>query len=87
MQDINYAYELVSSIVKAVSKPVTVKMRLGFDSEHIVVYDMAKAMEKAGVKMIAIHGRTRAQMYTGKADWQPIYQVKQMVNIPVYWEW
>lgn len=83
LQDINYAYELVSSIVKAVSKPVTVKMRLGFDSEHIVVYDMAKAMEKAGVKMIAIHGRTRAQMYTGKADWQPIYQVKQMVNIPV----
>ena len=81
LQDINYAYELVSSIVKAVSKPVTVKMRLGFDSEHIVVYDMAKAMEKAGVKMIAIHGRTRAQMYTGKADWQPIYQVKQMVNI------
>ena len=83
LQDINYAYELVSSIVKAVSKPVTVKMRSGFDSEHIVVYDMAKAMEKAGVKMIAIHGRTRAQMYTGKADWQPIYQVKQMVNIPV----
>ena len=83
LQDINYAYELVSSIVNAVSKPVTVKMRLGFDSEHIVVYDMAKAMEKAGVKMIAIHGRTRAQMYTGKADWQPIYQVKQMVNIPV----
>lgn len=83
MQDVNYAYELVKEIVNSVSKPVTVKMRLGFDCDHITVFDMAKAMEKAGAKMVAIHGRTRSQMYTGKADWSYAYKIKEELSIPV----
>lgn len=83
LQDVNYAYELVKEIVNSVSKPVTVKMRLGFDCDHITVFDMAKAMEKAGAKMVAIHGRTRSQMYTGKADWSYAYKIKEELSIPV----
>ncbi|GAA0409052.1 tRNA dihydrouridine synthase DusB [Paenibacillus motobuensis] len=81
--DPNKIFEMVSAVVDAVSKPVTVKMRIGWDSEHIYVVDNAKAVEQAGAKAVSVHGRTREQLYTGTADWSYIKQVKDTVSIPV----
>ncbi len=79
--------DLVSKIVKAVvdvaKVPVTVKIRKGWDSENIVAVEVAKRIEKAGASAIVVHGRTRAQFYSGEADWNIIKQVKEAVNIPV----
>ncbi|QDY84969.1 tRNA dihydrouridine synthase DusB [Paenibacillus polymyxa] len=81
--DPNKIYEMVSAVVESVSKPVTVKMRIGWDSEHIYAVENARAVERAGGKAVSVHGRTREQLYTGHANWDIIKEVKEAVSIPV----
>ena len=76
-------YEMVSAVVDKVEKPVTVKMRIGWDDKHILIAENAQAVERAGGSAIAVHGRTRVQMYEGKANWDYIKLAKESVNIPV----
>lgn len=76
-------YEMVAAVVDVVEKPVTVKMRKGWDEEHVYAVQNAQAVERAGGKAVTLHGRTRVQMYQGKANWDIIREVKQSVNIPV----
>ena len=76
-------YDIVSSVVKNVRTPVTVKIRAGWDNETINCIEVAKIIEKAGASAIAIHPRTRVQGYSGKANWELIKQVKQSISIPV----
>ena len=75
--------EIVSLVVKAVKKPVTVKIRSGFDAEHINAVEIAKIIEDSGAGAVAVHGRTREQFYAGAADWEVIAEVKNAVSIPV----
>ena len=83
MKNPKLAGEIVSSIVKAISKPVTVKIRSGFDKDHINAVEMAKVIEDAGASAVAVHARTREQLYAGEADWDIIADVKSAVSIPV----
>lgn len=75
-------YELVSAVVKAVDMPVTVKMRTGWDKDHFYPLENARAAEAAGASMLAMHGRTRMQMYQGEADWEMLARVNEEISIP-----
>lgn len=77
------AAAIVEKTVRAIRKPVTVKIRKGFDDAHVNAVEVAKAAESAGAAAVAVHGRTREQFYAGKADWEIIAKVKQAVKIPV----
>ncbi|SFQ19905.1 tRNA dihydrouridine synthase DusB [Salibacterium halotolerans] len=76
-------YEMVKAAVEAVDKPVTVKMRMGWDDEHILAVENARAIEEAGGKAVSLHGRTRVQMYEGVANWDILKEVKNAVDVPM----
>jgi nifR3 family TIM-barrel protein len=83
LRDVGHATKLIETVIAAVRVPVTLKMRLGWDEHSIVAPELARRAEAAGVAMIAVHGRTRAQFYQGSADWSAIAPVKSAVKIPV----
>lgn len=80
--DPDKVYEMVHAVSSAIDKPVTVKMRIGWDEQHVFSVENAQAAEAAGAAAIGMHGRTRVQMYEGSADWDVLKQVKQSITIP-----
>lgn len=85
LKNIPLMLDITREVVKAVKLPVTVKTRLGWDSGNIIITELAEQLQDCGIKALTIHGRTRAQMYTGEADWAPIMEVKQnpRIKIPI----
>lgn len=85
LQNVPKMLEITRAVVDAVNIPVTVKTRLGWDSEHRIIVDLAEQLQDCGIEALTIHGRTRAQMYTGEADWSLIGEVKQnpRMRIPI----
>ena len=83
MRNPKLAAEVLSSVVKNSKKPVTLKIRKGWDDDSVNAVEIAKIAEECGISALAIHGRTREQFYSGKADWNIIAQIKQTINIPV----
>ncbi|ETR75125.1 tRNA-dihydrouridine synthase [Afipia sp. P52-10] len=83
MRDLDHALTLIEATVNAVSVPVTLKMRLGWDHNSINAPELARRAEAAGVRLITVHGRTRCQFYKGRADWSAIRAVKEAIGIPL----
>ena len=83
MRDLDHALSLIDATVGAVSVPVTLKMRLGWDDRSINAPELARRAESAGIKLITVHGRTRCQFYSGRADWSAISAVKNAISIPL----
>jgi len=83
MRDPDKAMKIIEAVVKAVKAPVTIKIRKGWDKGNVNAVEFAKMAESAGVSAIGVHGRTRTQMYSGKADWDIIKEVKKAVTVPI----